>query len=104
MSFLAAMLLLNMDLVDAFVAFANLLNRPCQMAFFMVNQPMVKLVFHLFLFFHSKQWYVLLKRPECVLNFILTHILDLEKVNGTSISDSKIDTTSKFPSSFLIFP
>lgn len=41
MSFLAAMLLLNMDLLDAFIAFANLLNRPCQMAFFMVDQPMV---------------------------------------------------------------
>jgi len=41
MSFLAAMFLLNLDAGDAFVAFANLLNRPCQMAFFMVDQPMV---------------------------------------------------------------
>ena len=41
MSFLAAMLLLNMDLSDAFIAFANLINRACQMAFFMVDQNMV---------------------------------------------------------------
>ena len=30
MSFLAAFLLLNMDVADAFISFANLLNRPCQ--------------------------------------------------------------------------
>lgn len=41
MSFLAAMFLLNMDAPDAFIAFANLINRPCQMAFFMVDQPMM---------------------------------------------------------------
>ena len=41
MSFLAAMLLLNMDLSDAFIAFANLINQACQMAFFMVDQNMV---------------------------------------------------------------
>ena len=45
MSFLAAMFLLNLDTFDAFVAFANLLNRPCQMAFFMVDQPMVWIAF-----------------------------------------------------------
>ncbi|KAH6947030.1 hypothetical protein HPB50_016732 [Hyalomma asiaticum] len=39
MSFLAAMLLLNMEVDDAFICFANLLNRPCQLAFFRVDQP-----------------------------------------------------------------
>ena len=33
MSFLAAFLLLNMDVADAFISFANLLNRPCQVSF-----------------------------------------------------------------------
>ena len=41
MSFIAAMLLLNMDTVDAFICFSNLMHKPCQMAFFMVNQPLV---------------------------------------------------------------
>ena len=41
MSFLAAVLLLNMDPPDAFICFANLLNKPCQMAFFRVDHPMV---------------------------------------------------------------
>ncbi|XP_067139641.1 TBC1 domain family member 12-like isoform X2 [Centruroides vittatus] len=41
MSFIAAMLLLNMDAVDAFICFANLLNRPCQLAFFRVEQHMM---------------------------------------------------------------
>lgn len=41
MSFIAAMLILNMDAVDAFICFANLLNRPCQLAFFRVEQHMM---------------------------------------------------------------
>ena len=41
MAFLAAVLLLNMDEIDAFICFANLINRPMQMAFFSVDQPMV---------------------------------------------------------------
>ena len=41
MSFIAAMLLLNMDTVDAFICFSNLMHKPCQMAFFTVNQPVV---------------------------------------------------------------
>jgi len=48
MSFLAAMLLLNMDLTDAFIAFANIINRSCQMAFFMVDQPMMDAYFRTF--------------------------------------------------------
>jgi hypothetical protein len=42
MAFLAAVLLLNMEEIDAFICFANLINRPMQMAFFSVDQPMVK--------------------------------------------------------------
>ena len=41
MSFLAAVLLLNMEPSDAFICFANLLNKPCQLAFFRVDHPMV---------------------------------------------------------------
>ncbi|KHN75498.1 TBC1 domain family member 14 [Toxocara canis] len=39
MSFVAAVLLLQMDPYEAFVAFANLLNRPLQLAFFRLRQP-----------------------------------------------------------------
>lgn len=45
MSFLAAVLLLNMDVADAFICFANLLNGPCQVAFFRVDEGMVRIVF-----------------------------------------------------------
>ncbi|XP_065071299.1 TBC1 domain family member 12-like isoform X2 [Rhopilema esculentum] len=48
MSFIAAMLLLNMDTVDAFICFSNLMHKPCQMAFFMVNQPMMEAYFSTF--------------------------------------------------------
>lgn len=41
MSFIAAVLLLNMDVADAFICFANLLNRPCQVAFFRIDEAMV---------------------------------------------------------------
>lgn len=41
MAFLAAVLLLNMEEINAFICFANLINRPMQMAFFSVDQPMV---------------------------------------------------------------
>ena len=41
MSFIAAVLLLNMDVADAFVCFANLLNRPCQVTFFRVDESLV---------------------------------------------------------------
>lgn len=39
MSFVAAVLLLQMEPYEAFVAFANLLNRPLQLAFFRLRQP-----------------------------------------------------------------
>lgn len=41
MSFIAAVLILNLDTADAFVAFSNLLNKPCQMAFFRVDHGLV---------------------------------------------------------------
>uniref|UniRef100_S4RWX3 TBC1 domain family member 14 n=1 Tax=Petromyzon marinus TaxID=7757 RepID=S4RWX3_PETMA len=48
MSFIAAVLLLNMDTADAFIAFANLLNRPCQMAFFRVDHGLMLAYFAAF--------------------------------------------------------
>lgn len=42
MSFIAAVLLLNMDVADAFKCFANLLNRPCQVAFFRIDEGLMK--------------------------------------------------------------
>ena len=44
MSFIAAILLLNMDVADAFVCFANLLNRPCQVTFFRMDENMVSIL------------------------------------------------------------
>lgn len=44
MSFIAAVLILNMEPADAFVCFANLLNRPCHMAFFHLDQPLVRYI------------------------------------------------------------
>ncbi|XP_076142373.1 TBC1 domain family member 12 isoform X2 [Alosa pseudoharengus] len=41
MSFIAAVLILNMEEADAFIAFANLLNKPCQMAFFRVDHDLM---------------------------------------------------------------
>ncbi|KAM3835372.1 TBC1 domain family member 12 [Vipera latastei] len=41
MSFIAAVLILNLDEADAFIAFANLLNKPCQLAFFRVDHSMM---------------------------------------------------------------
>ncbi|KAK2180444.1 hypothetical protein NP493_443g06023 [Ridgeia piscesae] len=45
MSFIAAVLLLNMDVADAFICFANLLNRPCTIAFFRLDESLVKCYF-----------------------------------------------------------
>jgi len=42
MSFIAAVLLLNMDDVDTFVCFANLLNKPCEVAFFRLDENLVR--------------------------------------------------------------
>ena len=48
MSFLAAVLLLNMDACDAFVALANLLNRPSYLAFFRVDHELMQPYFDTF--------------------------------------------------------
>ena len=42
MSFIAAVLILNLEEADAFITFANLLNKPCQMAFFRVDHELVQ--------------------------------------------------------------
>ena len=41
MSFIAAILILNLDEADAFILFANLVNRPLLSAFFTLDQPLV---------------------------------------------------------------
>ena len=41
MSFIAALFLLYLDPADAFICFANLLNKSCQLAFFRLEQPVV---------------------------------------------------------------
>lgn len=43
MSFIAAVLILNLEAADAFICFSNLLNRPCHMAFFSLNQNLVSI-------------------------------------------------------------
>ena len=41
MSSMAAMLILNMDELDVFISFSNLINRPCQLAFCRVDHQLV---------------------------------------------------------------
>lgn len=41
MSSIAAVLILNMDEIEAFVSFSNLMNRPCQLAFYRVDHQLV---------------------------------------------------------------
>ncbi|KAF4088685.1 hypothetical protein AMELA_G00057480 [Ameiurus melas] len=48
MSFIAAVLILNMNTADAFIAFANLLNKPCQMAFYRVDHSLMLMYFAAF--------------------------------------------------------
>ncbi|KAL7875453.1 hypothetical protein AOLI_G00104160 [Acnodon oligacanthus] len=48
MSFIAAVLILNMHTADAFIAFANLLNKPCQMAFYRVDHSLMLTYFAAF--------------------------------------------------------
>jgi hypothetical protein len=51
MSFIAAVLILNLEAADAFVCFANLLNRPCHVAFFCLNQTIVSILTMISYFF-----------------------------------------------------
>ncbi|XP_043918763.1 TBC1 domain family member 14 isoform X1 [Protopterus annectens] len=48
MSFIAAVLILNLEAADAFISFANLLNKPCQMAFFRVDHGLMLTYFAAF--------------------------------------------------------
>lgn len=48
MSFLAAILILNMEHFDAFVSFANLLNRPLHLAAFTLNQQQMQAYYSAF--------------------------------------------------------
>ncbi|XP_057191462.1 TBC1 domain family member 14 [Triplophysa rosa] len=48
MSFIAAVLILNMDTAYAFIALANLLNKPCQMAFYRVDHSLMLTYFAAF--------------------------------------------------------
>ncbi|XP_061108783.1 TBC1 domain family member 14 isoform X2 [Conger conger] len=48
MSFIAAVFILNLDTADAFMAFTNLLNKPCQMAFFRVDHSLMLTYFAAF--------------------------------------------------------
>lgn len=49
MSFIAAMLLLNMEVAEAFVCFANLLNKPCLLAFFRLDRSLVRFLYFIML-------------------------------------------------------
>jgi len=54
MSFLTAVLLLNMDPADAFILLSNLLHQPCQRAFFRMDADMMFVYFDVFnLFFEE---------------------------------------------------
>ncbi|XP_066521823.1 TBC1 domain family member 12 isoform X2 [Hoplias malabaricus] len=48
MSFIAAVLILNLEEADAFIAFANLLNKPCQISFFRVDHELMQKYFAAF--------------------------------------------------------
>ena len=48
MSFLAAVLLLNMEAAEAFICLANLLNRPSYLAFFKVDHKLMRPYFDTF--------------------------------------------------------
>ncbi|KAK7590201.1 hypothetical protein V9T40_001814 [Parthenolecanium corni] len=48
MSFIAAVLLLNMEEIDAFVCFANLLNKPCHKAFYSLDVRKMRVYYSTF--------------------------------------------------------
>ncbi|KAM3862856.1 TBC1 domain family member 12 [Diretmus argenteus] len=54
MSFIAAVLILNLEEADAFITFANLLNKPCQMAFFRVDHELMLKYFAAFEMFFEE--------------------------------------------------
>uniref|UniRef100_H3DMW5 Rab-GAP TBC domain-containing protein n=1 Tax=Tetraodon nigroviridis TaxID=99883 RepID=H3DMW5_TETNG len=54
MSFIAAVLILNLEEAEAFITFANLLNKPCQMAFFRVDHELMLKYFGAFEIFFQE--------------------------------------------------
>ncbi|XP_044035837.1 TBC1 domain family member 12-like isoform X3 [Siniperca chuatsi] len=54
MSSMAAMLILNMDEVEAFISFSNLINRPCQLAFYRVDHQLMLRYFGAFQVFFEE--------------------------------------------------
>ncbi|XP_072246626.1 TBC1 domain family member 12-like [Leuresthes tenuis] len=54
MSFIAAVLILNLEEAEAFITFANLLNKPCQMAFFRVDHELMLKYFAAFEIFFEE--------------------------------------------------
>ncbi|XP_070782985.1 TBC1 domain family member 12-like [Enoplosus armatus] len=54
MSSIAAMLILNMDDVEAFISFSNLINRPCQLAFYRVEHQLMLRYFGAFQVFFEE--------------------------------------------------
>ncbi|XP_038143432.1 TBC1 domain family member 12-like [Cyprinodon tularosa] len=54
MSFIAAVLILNLEEAEAFITFANLLNKPCQMAFFRVDHDLMLKYFTAFEMFFEE--------------------------------------------------
>ncbi|XP_023117345.2 TBC1 domain family member 12-like [Amphiprion ocellaris] len=54
MSFIAAVLILNLEEAEAFITFANLLNKPCQMAFFRVDHELMLKYFSAFEIFFEE--------------------------------------------------
>ncbi|XP_041670940.1 TBC1 domain family member 12-like isoform X2 [Cheilinus undulatus] len=54
MSLVAATLVLNMDELDAFIRFSNLINRPCQLAFYRVDHQQMFRYFRCFQLFFEE--------------------------------------------------
>ncbi|XP_054454848.1 TBC1 domain family member 12-like isoform X2 [Anoplopoma fimbria] len=54
MSSMAAMLILNMDEVQVFISFSNLINRPCQLAFYRVDHQLMLRYFGAFQVFFQE--------------------------------------------------
>ncbi|KAB5578959.1 hypothetical protein PHYPO_G00188470 [Pangasianodon hypophthalmus] len=65
MSFIAAVLILNMNTADAFIAFANLLNKPCQMAFYRVDHSLMLTYFAAFEVFFEENLPKLFAHFKC---------------------------------------
>ncbi|XP_028982945.1 TBC1 domain family member 12 [Betta splendens] len=65
MSFIAAVLILNLEEAEAFITFANLLNKPCQMAFFRVDHELMLKYFAAFEVFFEENLPRLFSHFQC---------------------------------------